>query len=287
LNAAPNIAVGLAGWSYPDWKGYVYPPGIKDPLRFVAGYVDMIEVNSTFYRIPSEKTVASWVDRVGDLPEFFFSAKLPQEITHKGELSPALVTAFRRALTPLVMAGRLRHLLAQFRWDFTDTPANRSYLGLIRKHLGEMSNLTLELRDRSWQAPEAMAYLDGLEVTVANLDYPLGRQSFNVPLCNIGRHAYLRLHGRNTAAWFSKDAGRDQTYNYLYNRQEVDSIRTRALELARMSTSLTLVANNHYRGKEMVNAIQLKSLFLGHKVLAPSGLIAQYPELGDYADNRT
>ena len=121
-------------------------------------------------------------------------------------------------------------------------------------------------------------------MTVANLDFPLGGQSFNMPLCAIGQHAYLRLHGRNAAAWFSKDAGRDQTYNYLYDRQEIDGIRQRAQALAKMSTSLTIVANNHYRGKEMVNALQLKSLFLGRKVLAPSGLLTRYPELAEYAN---
>lgn len=275
--------MGLAGWSYPDWKGFVYPAGIKDSLRYVAGFVDMVEVNSTFYRTPSPVTVASWVDRTRDLPDFFFTAKLPQDVTHRGDLSPAVVSAFRRGVAPLAEAGLLRHLLAQFKWDFTDTSANRSFLDGIRMSFGDLANLTLELRDQSWQSASALEFLSDLDVTVANLDYPLGRQSFNMPLCRIGKHAYLRLHGRNAAAWFSKGAGRDATYDYLYNRQEVDGIRQRAQALVKMSTSLTIVANNHYRGKEMVNALQLKSLFLGRKVLAPAGLLSRYPELADYA----
>jgi len=283
LNAVPHIGVGVAGWSYPDWKGFVYPPGVEDPLRFLAAYVDMVEVNSTFYRPPSAHTVSTWVERTGDLPDFYFTAKVHQDVTHHGEIAPEMVRAFHEGFKPMVEAGRLRHLLAQFKWDFADSPLTRAYLQRIREAFGDLSNLTLELRHNSWQAPAALAFLESLRVTVANLDYPQARNSFNLDPCRVGQHAYLRLHGRNTAAWFDKGAGRDQTYNYLYNRQEVDSIGARALALAKVSTTLTVVANNHYQGKEVVNAIELRSLLHGQKVPVPELLATKYPELRDYA----
>jgi len=280
-----RIAVGVAGWSYPDWDGYVYTGGVGDKLRFVAGYVDVIEINSTFYRPPEARTSASWVRRTADLPTFAFTAKLHQDVTHKGALAPELVRAFREGLGPLLEEGRLKHLLAQFRYDFADNAANREHLSRIRERFGDLTALTLELRHRSWEAPDALTFLTGLGVNVAALDYPAGREAFTLRIPGVGAHAYLRLHGRNRAAWFDRQAGRDQTYNYLYSRAELEGIVARALELAGRSSTLTVVANNHYQGKEMVNALQLKSLLLGRRVPVPPGLVARYPELREYAAN--
>lgn len=277
----PAIAVGVAGWAYPDWKGYVYTGTIRDELRFVAGYLDLVEINSTFYRPPDARTVLSWARRTADLPGFFFTAKLHQDVTHHGAVSPAMVRAFKDGFAPLRAEGRLRHLLAQFKYDFADSAETRQHLARINDSFGALANLTLELRHASWQAPEALEFCRGLGVTVAALDYPLASNSFSLRASGVGAEAYLRLHGRNSAAWFSSKAGRDQTYNYLYSRQEVDEIYRRAVDIARMSKSLTLVANNHYQGKEMVNAIQLRARALGHKVEAPPGLVAHYPELRD------
>lgn len=271
--------MGVAGWSYPDWNGYVYTGGVRDHLRFVAGYVDMVEVNSTFYRPPDARTTGSWAKRTADLTGFFFTAKLHQDVTHRGRIDPGIVHAFMVGLAPLTEAGRLRHLLAQFKYDFADTPEARQHLRHIREAFGAIANLTLELRHVSWQAPDALAFCRDLAVTVAALDYPLGRNSFRLRETGVGEHAYLRLHGRNAGAWFAKDTGRDQTYNYLYSPAEVDEIYKRAADIARISKSLTVVANNHYQGKEMVTALQLRARALGRKVEAPPGLAGHYPDL--------
>ncbi len=276
-----RIAVGVAGWSYPDWKGFVYTGSVRDQLRFVAGYLDMVEVNSTFYRPPDARTAASWVKRTEDLPDFFFTAKLHQDITHHGLIETGMVRAFHEGLAPLTEAGQLRHLLAQFKYDFADSAGARGHLARIRDAFGSLTHLTLELRHSSWQAPDALDFCRDLGVTVAALDYPLAANSFRLRDTGVGDHAYLRLHGRNTQAWFDKGAGRDQTYNYLYPPREVNEIYQRAVDIARLSKSLTLVANNHYQGKEMVNAIQLRARALGHKVEAPQGLVERYSELRD------
>jgi len=76
---------GVAGWSYPDWKGVVYPKerqGRFDDLGFIVSFFDAIELNNTFYRIPESKMVESWVRRVGHNPDFRFTAKLWQGFTH-------------------------------------------------------------------------------------------------------------------------------------------------------------------------------------------------------------
>lgn len=278
------IFFGIAGWSYADWAGYVYPPGVKDKLAYVARYVDLIEINSTFYRPPSARDSASWLERVGQYPAFYFTAKLHQDITHGGILEESTAAQFDEGFAPLKAAGRLRHLLAQFKYDFADTPAHREHLQRIRDRFMPLAHVTLELRHNSWQAPAALAFLESLGVTVANLDYPLSRTAFSMEECRVGQDRYLRLHGRNRAAWFDKKAGRDETYNYLYSRSELEGIARRATALSQTAKSLTVVGNNHYQGKEMANILQLKSLMTNARVPVPPPLSARYPELREIAE---
>jgi uncharacterized protein YecE (DUF72 family) len=277
------IKCGIAGWSYKDWDGYVYPRGVKDKLRYVAEYVDVVEVNSTFYRPPDARMVASWAERTADLDDFTFTAKLNQEVTHRFRIEAPMVRAFHDGLAPLVECGRLSHLLAQFRYDFADTPATRAHLERIYDAFGGITQLTLELRHNSWQAPGTLNFLRDMDLTVANLDYPTARDSFNLNLCDVGQEAYLRLHGRNAKAWFSK-SGRDDTYNYLYGKEEMESIAARAAKIATLSKSLTLIANNHYQGKEFVNALEARAKLSGKKVAVPPTLLERYPQLEEIAE---
>ncbi len=277
-----SIKCGIAGWSYKDWDGYVYPPGVKDKLRYVAEYMDVVEVNSTFYRPPSPRMARSWAERTDDLATTF-TAKLNQEVTHRGRVDAPMVSAFHDGLAPLVESNRLSHLLAQFRYDFADTPETRAHLERIYDAFGDISTLALELRHNSWQAPDALDFLRDMQITVVHLDYPTAKNSFNLRYCDIGEHAYLRLHGRNAKAWFSR-AGRDETYNYLYNKDEMYRIAERAARIATMSKSLTLIANNHYQGKEFVNALEARAKLSGGRVAVPPTLLERYPHLQEIAE---
>lgn len=274
-----RIAFGIAGWSYADWDGIAYPRGTRDKLAFIAAFVDLIEINTTFYRPPDARLTEAWLRRVETKPDFFFTAKLHQDITHGGRIEPEMARAFQSGLRPLAQAGRLRHLLAQFKFDFDDRPERREHLRRIRETFGGLAHVTLELRHNSWQSPAAFAFLETLDVTVANLDYPLARNSFNLRECRIGTHRYLRLHGRNTAAWFDRRAGRDEVYNYNYPEEELNEIARRAAALAVAAESLTVVANNHFQAREVTNILQLKRIMTGQQVPVPECLLAHYPEL--------
>lgn len=273
------VSVGIAGWSYPDWDGYVYPPRTRHPLRYIAAFVDMIEINSTFYRPPEARTTGTWLKLTEDLPGFFFTAKLHRDMTHRGLLDDRSAAAFRDGLAPLVRAGKLRHLLAQFKYDVADSPDARRLLAGLRDRFAGTAPLALELRHRSWQDAGTLDFLRSLDVTVVHLDYPTAKDSFDLPVCDIGQQAYFRLHGRNAAAWFDRNAGRDETYNYLYSGEELSGIVKRAAEIKKKARSLTVVANNHYQGKEVVNALQVKAMISGTRVPVPPLLAERYPEL--------
>ncbi|UCC98113.1 MAG: DUF72 domain-containing protein [Phycisphaerales bacterium] len=272
------IYIGIAGWSYPDWKGIVYTNSRIDQLEYVSGFVDCIEINSTFYRPPAEQNSKSWLRRTAAKPEFFFTAKLHRDFTHEGKIDPAVVKQFHKGFEPLLREGKLKHLLIQFRYDFSDSARNREHLLKIVENFSNTFNLTVELRHKSWEAPEALNFLQELGVAVCNLDYPTASNSFNLQRCIVGEHGYFRMHGRNREKWFSK-AGRDETYDYYYSDAELSQIKQRIEGLADAFKTLTVIANNHYRGAELANALELKALISGQKQPVPEGLLKAYPNL--------
>jgi len=276
------VYIGIAGWSYPDWEGIVYTDPKADQLEYVSGFVDCIEINNSFYRPPFERTVRSWLERTAKRPEFFFTAKLHQSFTHEGKIDPVVVKQFHEGFQPFLDAGKLKHLLVQFRYDFADTPASREHLAKVVHHFQDAFSLVVEVRHKSWEKPESLDFLQELGVTVCNLDYPVSRQSFNLQHCTVGKHGYFRMHGRNAEKWFSK-AGRDEVYNYHYSEQELAAIKERLDVLGKAFESLTVIANNHYRGAELANAIELKALVSGQKQPVPEGLLKTYPNLREIA----
>jgi uncharacterized protein YecE (DUF72 family) len=281
---AGKVYIGIAGWSYPDWKGIVYTrPGI-DQLEYVSGFVDCIEINSTFYSPPSEKNSKSWLKRTANRPEFFFTAKLNRDFTHEGKIDAEMVKQFHTGFLPLLEENKLRHLLVQFRYDFDDCKDNRRLLSQFVKHFSDAFNLAVEVRHKSWQRKEALDFLEDLGVSVCNLDYPTTYNSFDMQYCTVGRNGYFRLHGRNEEKWFSKSS-RDETYNYYYNSNELAQIKQRIDKLANAYETLTIIANNHYRGAELANALELKALLTGDKQPVPEGLLKAYPNLAGIALN--
>jgi uncharacterized protein YecE (DUF72 family) len=279
------IHIGIAGWSYEDWKGIVYTDRKIDQLRYISRFVDCIEINSTFYRPPFERTTKSWLERTSWKQNFFFTAKLHRDFTHQGKIDAEIVRQFHRGFGPFLEAGKLKHLLVQFRYDINETASNRDHLATIVKNFSDAFSLVVEFRHKSWQSKEGLDFLGELGVCVCNLDYPTGSNSFDLRLCKVGRGGYFRMHGRNTAKWFSK-AGRDETYNYYYSEAELAGIKQRIDELAKAFESLTVITNNHYRGAELANAIELKCLVTGEKQAVPDGLLQTYPQLAKIASNQ-
>ena len=152
--------IGTAGWSYEDWVGIVYPISRQagfHPLTYLAAFINIVEVNSTFYRPPSLAMSLSWVKKLPPGSDFLFSVKLHQSFTHERKgLSAKDADVFKHGLEPLVAARRLAALLVQFPWSFAHTPANDDYLaGLFELFSGYP--LALEVRHASWDRPEFYA----------------------------------------------------------------------------------------------------------------------------------
>jgi uncharacterized protein YecE (DUF72 family) len=274
--------IGLAGWSYPDWKGRVYPaksPRGFDPLAYLAEYFDTIEINGTFYRVPTVKSTRDWAARVAGNPGFKFTAKLPQVFTHRRQATPEDEAALKAALAPLQDAGRLGALLLQFPYAFHHTRENRTYLQDLVECFRDYP-LVLEVRHRSWDVPSAYEFLRGHGVGFCNIDQPQVSYALGLTQQVTSAIGYLRLHGRNTAAWFQDDANRDARYDYLYTAAELDEITEVLARIAAQARDVYLIANNHFRGQAALNALDIRRRLTRAPVNVPPQLLAAYPEVG-------
>ena len=271
------IRVGVAGWDYDDWWGPVYPepaPRGFDPLAFLAGYFDVVEVNSTFYRPLPAKVARSWSRRVAHLPDFRFTAKLWRRFTHEREAFSA--DDARRAREPfeaLAADGRLGAVLVQFPWSFKRDEASREWLRDVAAAFRGLP-LVLEVRHASWNVPELYRSLHEQGIGFVNVDQPLFRNSLAPSAVATAAVGYVRIHGRNYRDWFRADAGRDERYDYLYTADELAPWAERAKTLAALPgvADVYVVTNNHFGGQEVANAAMLRALIEGREARVPAEL---------------
>jgi len=275
-----NISIGPAGWSYEDWIGPVYPPGRKiDELLMIAGYFNCIELNSSFYRTPSQRLVQSWADRTSQRGGFTFTVKVLQRFTHERRGSSTEAHRFIHTFDPLIERGKLGAFLLQFPWSFQNTPESRSLLSTLGLWFKGFP-AAVELRHGSWHSPDTSSLLSSSDLAFCNIDQPvIGLSMPPTEIVTDPRLAYIRLHGRNRKNWVRTDAGRDDRYDYLYSDSEMAEWKERAERVAAKVERLYIITNNHFRGQALVNAFQLKFLISHKKQDMPERLIAAYPVL--------
>jgi uncharacterized protein YecE (DUF72 family) len=277
-----KIRVGPAGWSYKDWNGIVYPakPGSKfDPLSYVANFFDTIEINSSFYRPPAASSSKSWARRVAHNPNFKFTAKLYQRFTHdRGEATDDDEKAFRGGIDPLAEAGKLGALLLQFPWSFKNTESENDYLSRLLDRFKDYP-LVVEVRHASWNEPAVYQSFERRGVGFCNIDQPLFKRSIKPSAQTTSRVGYIRLHGRNYENWFRETAAPHDRYDYLYSMDELEPWVDKIKKVARNAEETYVVTNNHFRGKAVVNALEIKALLKGEEVPGPALLIEEYPRV--------
>ena len=194
------MRVGLAGWSYRDWQGIVYPaPAGRgfDRLDWIARFTDLVEINATFYRAARPRDAERWARTVERYPDFRFTAKLEKIFTHDAEgAGDAAERRYRDGLAPLVESGRLAAVLIQFPYSFHNIAANRRRLARLLNRFSDYP-LTVEFRHRGWLTADLLAFLASRQVTLAGVDQPAVGQSVPPSLPLTGPFFYIRLHGRH------------------------------------------------------------------------------------------
>ena len=164
-----KIFVGTSGYSYKEWQGRFYPAKIapREMLRFYAARLATVEINNTFYHMPTEGVLESWGDQVPD--DFVFAFKAPQIITHLKRLKnvEAEIEYFFSVLP--ILDRQLGPVLFQFPKSFpVDRPRLEAFLALIPGNI----SCAFEFRSPSWLEDEILDLLRarGLSLCTADAD---------------------------------------------------------------------------------------------------------------------
>ncbi len=271
-----SIFIGTSGYSYDDWRGTFYPKGLRksDMLPFYAGRFPAVEINSTYYRIPSASAMQEMGMRV---PEGFqFAVKAHQDMTHSGRFDPEAFRCFRRAMEPLREMGMLGCVLAQFPWSFKRTLEHEIFLEQVRAELPD-APVVIEFRNAEWIDPEVFELLRGLGLGYCCVDEPRIKGLIPPLAQATSSTAYVRFHGRNGKAWLQHQEAYER-YDYLYSAKELAEWIPKIQALRKEAEQTFIFFNNHYLGKAGQNARQMAKLL---NVPLPLDLItSDSPALG-------
>lgn len=267
-----DIRVGTSGWSFADWVGTYYPYKLQksDWIRFYARDFRLAEINSTYYRIASPKTYAALDLRTPRDFEFF--AKPHADVTHDRKDAASSMRALRECLKPLIDSGKLKGYMAQFPTSFRQTPQSEDYLLSVRDLIGDIP-LFVEFRHESWWKDEVFDFLSDAQIHYVSVDEPRLPSLMISGLKVIGDILYVRLHGRNAAAWWNRSKG--DRYDYLYSESELERCGQAMLEVANKAKHSYILFNNCHAGKAVQNAKWL-TLWLAEQTGQP-----QVPEPND------
>jgi uncharacterized protein YecE (DUF72 family) len=299
MDPSPQVRIGTAGWSYKDWDGIFYPSGMQrsrqHPIEYLARFFDTTEINTSFYGPLKPELAKLWCRRVGAVNKnFLFTAKLYRAFTHSPSavMEPTSAATIRptdedesrtrEGLDAIAAEARLGALLIQFPLSFKNTSLNREYLDRLLRQFIEYPRV-VEVRHSSWNDAETLAAFSQKNVGFCNIDQPVLGRSLTPTEHVTGAIGYVRLHGRNYAQWFDSD-NRNDRYNYLYNEGELAAWKERVESVSERAQTTYVITNNHFESKAGVNALELKAMISGKRVLAPATLIQKYPELRRVAD---
>lgn len=193
------MLAGTSGFSYPAWKGSFYPADLANArmLAFYAERLPAVEVNNTFYRMPSAKTLAGWRDQVP--ASFRFALKAPQQVTHRLRLRDAVdpVVHFHRVAAEL--GDRLGPVLYQLPPSMRkDLPRLSDFLALLPAG----ARVAFEFRHPSWFSDDVYRALEARNAALCVAE----SEELEVPLVPTADFGYLRLRredygGGELTAW--------------------------------------------------------------------------------------
>ena len=184
--SSPRIRIGTSGYNYPEWKGSFYPEKLpaRKMLPYYAERLDTVEINYTFYRLPTERLLAGWSEVTP--PGFSFTLKAPRRITHEARLRRCeeLTRAFTEAAASL--GTKLGALLFQLPPNFRkDLPVLDAFLGLLPPG----ARAAFEFRHASWHDDAVFERLAGAGQALCIAD----SERLSTPVRITAGHAYFRL----------------------------------------------------------------------------------------------
>ncbi len=285
-----ELRIGTASWTDKTLleSGW-YPKGVTTPearLTYYAEHFNVVEVDATYYSLPSERNSALWSERTPagfrfDIKAFSLLTQHPTKTTalpkalrpddakarvYLKDLPPKTVDEiwerFLTALAPLHEQGRLGAILLQFPQWFPGGRNNREYI-LECAERCRPYRVSVEFRNKTWMQPDyqekTLDFLRGYGLTYVCVDMPQGFTSSIPPvLAATSDLAVMRFHGHNDDGWNSRDIYR--RFGYQYSEQELAEWAPKVKELAAQAQETHVLMNNCYRDYAQVNASQLAAL---------------------------
>ena len=234
--------IGTSGWQYDSWQGDFYPTGTTkgDELAFYARHFASVEVNNSFYQLPSADTLERWRSQVPD--SFLFSCKASRYITHMKKLKDARehVPKLLDALAPL--GHRLGPILFQLPPNWR---ANGDRLADFLKALPDRHRYSFEFRDKSWLSEEIYDLLREHNAALCFYDY----QQYQSPEEPTADFIYLRLHGPEQTA-----------YQGAYDRQTLSDYASRIRRWQEAGKDVFCYFDNDEKACAPGNARELRML---------------------------
>lgn len=259
------LRVGTSGYSFPDWKGTIYPKNIKqsEMLEYYAHKLgfDTVEINFTYYRQPSPRTLWQMARKVP--VNFEFTIKAHKEMTHDiftdnwhiKENKDAF-KQFQDGIASLVEENQLGCILFQFPVAFFPKPETKEYILKCRQWLPQIP-LVIEFRNKAWIKDKTFDFLRENDLGYCCVDEPpLPRLVPFVPKVT-SDIAYFRFHGRNTN-WFNVPVS--ERYNYLYTDDELKTFVPIIESINRNVAKTYVFFNNCHAGSAAKNAKRIKEL---------------------------
>lgn len=268
-----DLLLGTSGYDYPEWKGVFYPADLKrkDFLQYYSTVFNALELNFSFYGLPTAERLLSFYERSEG--RLAFSVKANRLLTH--EISggwKVVADDFKAALNPLLQKDCLCAVLFQFPQSFHYTDENRIYLARLISEF-EGFPVVIEFRHREWIRESVFAGLEERGASLVFCDMPRlsalparkaeqTSDSSEMKTPFIGKTAYIRLHGRNAEAWYCHEEREDEKngssrYRYDYSDAELCEF-VPVVQRALMEGKRTAVFfNNHPDGSGAQNARRL------------------------------
>lgn len=241
--------VGCTGWGYDDWRGGFYPPGTpaREYLERYSRVFDLVEVDSSYYRIPRREDVARWA--VVTPAGFMFTPKFPSDITHKARLRDAgeLLDRYLSALGPLRRTEKLGPLVMQMPASFTrdkDAAALEAFVNLIPREY----RLAVELRHKSWWNADTRRVL---EDRGAALVWSVNQYAETPPEVTAD-FVYARFIGDRAITKFDT-IQRDLT-------EEMRVWKKRFENEGKSAHEVLVLLNNHFMGFAPVTAVRMQMI---------------------------
>ncbi|MEP6991058.1 MAG: TIGR03915 family putative DNA repair protein [bacterium] len=294
-----TVLAGVAGWTDPSIlaSGVFYPShatSAESRLRYYAEQLPMVEVDATYYALPSEETSRRWVERTPG--HFVFNIKAHALMTGhptdparlptwlKEDLPPRLRSVrnvyahhfssaaideawqrFLSALAPLRAAGKLGAVMLQFPKWFTPSPENLASFARMRERLGDCP-ASVEVRHRDWLADGAASRLfDALReqrFTYVCVDAPEGWESSVPATMRVTNPdlAIIRFHGRRSATWEDRHEDVAERFRYLYSEGQLDGWLGTLARTIDESRRVHLTFNNNKWNYAATNAIEMNAV---------------------------